>query len=110
MSSLTYYAKFKIVVMIPSFKAPRHKDEQQQHDPKTHKRLKRTLCNQTKQDRMPVFEEILFFKTTNNRRTNKSLIFLSPVKLDTCRRKWARGSAFLGVQPTEEIVRFILVL
>ena len=36
------------------------------------------LFNQTKQDRMQIFEEILFFKVTNNTKTNKSLIFLSP--------------------------------
>ena len=33
---------------------------------KTHKRFNRTLFNQTKQDRMQIFEGILFFKATNN--------------------------------------------
>ena len=47
--------------------------------PKTNKRLKRMLFNQTKQDRMQRFEELLFFKAKNNAKTNKSLIFLSPV-------------------------------
>ena len=32
---------------------------------KTHKRLNRTLFNQTKQDRMQIFEGILLFKATN---------------------------------------------
>ena len=44
-------------------------------DPKTRKRLKRTLFNQTKRDRMPIFEEILFFKATYSTKTNKSPIF-----------------------------------
>ena len=38
----------------------------------THKRLKRTLLNQTKQDRMQIFQGI-FFKATNSTNTNKSL-------------------------------------
>ena len=46
---------------------------------KSHKRLKRTLINQIKQDRVRVFEEILFLKATNDTKTNKSLIFLSAV-------------------------------
>ena len=33
---------------------------------KTNKSLNRTLFNQTKRDRMKIFEEILFFKATNN--------------------------------------------
>ena len=57
-------------------------------DPKTYRRFKRTLFNQTKPDRMRIFEEILFFKAenttiennnNNNKQTNKSLILLSPV-------------------------------
>ena len=44
-------------------------------DPETHKGLKRTVFNQTKQDRMRIFEEILFFKATYNAKTNNSLIF-----------------------------------
>ena len=47
--------------------------------PTRDKRLKRTLFNQRKQDRMGIFEEILFFKATNNTKTNKSLTFLLPV-------------------------------
>ena len=43
--------------------------------PKTHKRLKRMLFNQTKQDNIRIFEEILFFKATYNTKTNNSLIF-----------------------------------
>ena len=39
---------------------------------KTHKRLNRTLVNQRKQDRMQIFEGILFFKATNNIKTNQS--------------------------------------
>ena len=39
-------------------------------DPETHKRLKRTLFNQTKQDQMRFFKKILFFKATNNAKTN----------------------------------------
>ena len=46
---------------------------------KTHKRLKRVLFNQTKQDRMQIFKEIPFFKAMNNAKTNKLLMFLSPV-------------------------------
>ena len=48
-------------------------------DPKTHKRIKRMLFNQAKQDRKQIFKEMLFFKAINNTKTNKSLIFLSPV-------------------------------
>ena len=48
------------------------------HFRKTHRRLKRTIFNQTKRDRMRIFEEILFFKATDNTKTNKSVIFLSP--------------------------------
>ena len=36
----------------------------------THKGLNRTLFNQTKQDRTQFFEGILFFKSTNNTKTN----------------------------------------
>ena len=39
----------------------------------THRRLNRSLFNQTKQDRTHIFRRILFFKTTNNEKTNKSL-------------------------------------
>ena len=42
---------------------------------------------QTKQDRMRIFEEILFFKATYDTKTNKSLIFCP---LDSCGRKRAR--------------------
>ena len=48
-------------------------------DPKTHKRSERTLFTQTKQDRMRILEEILFFKATNNTKTDKSFLFLTPV-------------------------------
>ena len=37
--------------------------------------LKRMLFNQTKEDRMQIFEEILFFKATYSTKTNKSFIF-----------------------------------
>ena len=37
---------------------------------KAHKRLSRTLFDETKQDRMQIFEGILFFKTTNNTNTD----------------------------------------
>ena len=41
---------------------------------KTHKkRSNRTLLNQTKQDRVRIFEGILFFKATNNTKTTKLL-------------------------------------
>ena len=40
---------------------------------KTHRRLNRMLFNQTMQDRMKLFEGILFFKATNYTKTNKSL-------------------------------------
>ena len=40
---------------------------------KTHKRLNRMLFNQTKQDGMQIVEGILFFKATDNTKTNKSL-------------------------------------
>ena len=48
-------------------------------DSKTHKRLKTMPFNQTKQDRMPNFEEIFFFKSMNKRQTSKSPTSLSPV-------------------------------
>ena len=35
--------------------------------------LNRTLLDKTKQDRMRIFKGILFFKDTNNTKTNKSL-------------------------------------
>ena len=41
---------------------------------KTHKGLNRTLFNQTKQDRLEIFERILFLKATNNTKTNKQLL------------------------------------
>ena len=44
---------------------------------------------QTKQDRMRIFEEILFFKATYDTKTNKSLILC---QLDPCGRKRARDS------------------
>ena len=46
--------------------------------PKTHKRFKRTPFSQTKQDRMRIFEEIVFFHCYEQCK-NKSLIFLPPV-------------------------------
>ena len=39
---------------------------------KTHKGLNRMLLKQTKQDRMQIFEGILFSKAMNNTKTNKS--------------------------------------
>ena len=33
-----------------------------------------------KQDRKRIFEEILFFRAADNTTTNKSLVFLSPVR------------------------------
>ena len=56
-------------------------------EPKTHRRLKRTLFNRTKQDRKRIFEQILFFKAIYNTKTNNSLIFC---QLDSCGRKRAR--------------------
>ena len=38
--------------------------------PRTHKRLRRMLFNQTKEDKMWILKEILFFKATNNTKTN----------------------------------------
>ena len=35
-------------------------------DPKAHRRLLGMIFNQTKQDRMRIFEEILFLKATDN--------------------------------------------
>ena len=47
--------------------------------PKTHKRLK-TLFNQTKQDRVRIFEEILYFKATSyNTKTSKQFTYLLPI-------------------------------
>ena len=43
-------------------------------DPKTHRRLKGMLFNETKPDRMRIFKEILFFKATNNTKTNHSAV------------------------------------
>ena len=48
------------------------------------------LFNQTKQDRMQIFEGILFFKATNNTKTNK-LAAASWVLLEVCVRD-SRGS------------------
>ena len=57
----------------------------------TRKRLKWTLFNHTKQDRMQSFEGILFFKAMNNTKTNKSLVCC---QLGSCRRMCAQDRRF----------------
>ena len=51
---------------------------------KAHKRLNRMLFNQTKQDKMRIFEEILFFIATNNTKQTNHLVAASWVLLEVC--------------------------
>ena len=44
------------------------------------------LFNQTKQDRMRIFEELLFFKGTYNTKANKQISYLLPVGFLSKRR------------------------
>ena len=72
-------------------------------DPKTHNRLKRTLFNQTKQCRMRIFEEILWFQscihtyihTHIHTQTHNSFIFC---QCDACgRRKKNKHSTYVSL-------------
>ena len=49
-------------------------------DPETYKRLKRILFIQTKRDGTQFFEEILFFLSKYNAKTNKQITCLLPVE------------------------------
>ena len=48
---------------------------------KRFKGLKRTLFNQTKQDRMRIFEEILFFKAANSTKLTNHFAVASRIQL-----------------------------
>ena len=48
-------------------------------DTKTHKRLNRVRLNRTKQEKMRIFEDVLFFKATHNTSTNKPVTYPLPV-------------------------------
>ena len=64
---------------LPSLSGDQRKLAAHIKDPKTHKRLKRTLFNQTKQDTVGIFEEILFFQATYNTKANTQFTYLLPV-------------------------------